>query len=86
MTRYEWRTIREAEMNEMRQRQIKLGKIRKQGRDKALCGFISLLFAGGMVALAQFTDFADTGLVLIAILAGIPGVVEIVNGIKKWTL
>lgn len=86
MTRYEWETIRQEEMNEMRQRQIKLGKIRKQGRDKALCGFISLLFAGGMVALAQFTDFADTGLVLIAILAGVPGIVEIVNGIKKWTL
>ena len=32
MTRQEWRTIREAEMNEMRQRQIKLVKTRSLDR------------------------------------------------------
>lgn len=85
MTRYEWRTIREAERNEMRQRQIRLGKIRKQGRDETLCGILALLAGIGFVALAQLTDIADTGLVFLAVLMLAGGLSSVVHGTKKWT-
>lgn len=84
MTRYEWRTIREAEMNEMRQRQIKLGKRRQRGRDEALIGILTIIAAIGFIILAQFTDFADTAFVLFAIIFSISGISDLIRGIRRW--
>lgn len=84
MTRYEWRTIREAEMNEMRQRQIRLGKRRQQGRNEAFKGIAQLLLSAVIVAIAQLTDVADTGLILLAILFTISGICSTINGTKRW--
>lgn len=86
MTRYEWRTIREAEMNEMRQRQIRLGKRRKRGRDETFAGVLQMLIVVGLLLIANYTDIADGGIVVIAIIIGISGITNIVDGIKKWTL
>lgn len=84
MTRYEWRMIREAEMNEMRQRQIKLGKRRKRGRDEAFRGIGELILGIGFVAMAQFTEVADTGLVFMAVLFLVTGFCSIVSGTRRW--
>lgn len=84
MTRYEWRTIREAEMNEMRQRQIRLGKRRKKGRDEAFRGIEELLLGIGFAALAQLTEVADTGLVFMAVLFLVTGFCSIVSGTRRW--
>jgi sulfite exporter TauE/SafE len=84
MTRYEWRTIRQEEMNEMRQRQIRLGKRRKKGRDEAFRGIGELLLGIGFVALAQFTEVADTGLVFMAVLLLVTGFCSIVSGTRRW--
>jgi len=86
MTRYEWETIREAERNEMRQRQIRLGKRRKRGRDETFAGVLHMLIVVGLLLIANYTDIADGGIVVIAIIIGISGIASIVDGIKKWTL
>lgn len=84
MTRYEWETIRQEEMNEMRQRQIRLGKKRKKGRDEAFRGIGELLLGIGLVALAQLTEVADTGLVFMAVLLLVTGFCSIVSGTRRW--
>lgn len=84
MTRYEWRTIREAERNEMRQRQIKLGKRRQRGRDEAFMGIVFIIFAIVFVALAEFTDFGDTAFVLFALISFMRGISAVITGTKKW--
>lgn len=84
MTRYEWETIRQEEMNEMRQRQIRLGKRRKKGRDEAFRGVGELILGIGFVALAQLTDVADTGLVFMAVLFLVTGFCSIVSGTRRW--
>lgn len=84
MTRYEWETIRQEEMNEMRQRQIRLGKRRKKGRDEAFRGIGELILGIGFVALAQLTEVADTGLVFMAVLFLVTGLCSIVSGTRRW--
>lgn len=84
MTRYEWRTIREAEMNEMRQRQIRLGKRRQRGRNEAFIGALTIVAAIGFIILAQFTDFADTAFVLFFIIFLISGISDLIRGIRLW--
>ena len=84
MTRYEWETIRQEEMNEMRQRQIRLGKRRQRGRDEAFMGFVFIIFAAAFVVLAEFTDIGDTAFVLFAIISFIRGLPAVINGVKNW--
>lgn len=84
MTRYEWETIRQEEMNEMRQRQIRLGKKRQRGRNEAFTGLAQMALSVVLIAIAQVTDIADTGLVILAIIFAISGVCSTVSGTRKW--
>lgn len=90
MTRYEWRTIREAERNEMlqkeRERKVKLGKLRQKGRNRTFSGILAIILAVVCVTLAQVSDIADTAFVFFAVILLIFGVCEIPAGIKQWTM
>lgn len=90
MTRYEWETIREAERNEMlqkeRERKVKLGKLRQKGRNRTFSGILAVLLAVACVTLAQVSDIADTAFVLFAIVLIISGVSEMISGIRQWTM
>lgn len=84
MTRYEWETIRQEEMNEMRQRQIRLGKRRKKGRNEAFRGLAQMALSVVLIAIAQITDIADTGFVILAIIFAISGICSTLSGTRKW--
>ena len=45
-----------------------------------------MLIVVGLLLIANYTDIADEGIVVIAIIIGISGITSIVDGIKKWTL